>query len=326
MKAVILHSKVPDDARADECDTLISVDSISKALKELGYDVAALSFTLNIESTVKNLKKINPLFVFNLVESVENSGKLIYFAPAFLDCFKIPYTGTSAESMLLTTNKIQSKNLLKTAGIPTPYWIIQGASKEDLKKEDFPYLIKSVWEHGSVGLEGNYVLSDEQSLMEEMDRRKSVADGCWFAEQFIDGREISVPIIGRHAEPEFLPVSEIRFEDHYRDKLKILDYKAKWHKETAEYQNTIRHFDFPEADGAILEILKDLALKSWKIFGLHGYVRVDFRIDPANNPYVLEINANPCISPDSGFVLSAEKAGINYNKLIEKIVSIALSP
>ena len=105
----------------------------------------------------------------------------------------------------------------------------------------------------------------------------------------------------------------------------MVGYKAKWESESFEYNNTPREFDFPEEDYSLIAGLKKIALDCWKVFSLKGYARVDFRVDKSGNPWVLEVNANPCLSPDAGFAAALEKSGISFKSAIEKIIRDSIS-
>jgi D-alanine-D-alanine ligase len=110
------------------------------------------------------------------------------------------------------------------------------------------------------------------------------------------------------------------------NKLKILDYRAKWEEGSREYETTVRNYDFPASDAPLIEELGKIALRCWDTFGLNGYARVDFRVDEAGRPFVLEINANPCIAPDSGFVAAAAVSKLGYEELIGRIVQNLVGP
>jgi D-alanine-D-alanine ligase len=120
-----------------------------------------------------------------------------------------------------------------------------------------------------------------------------------------------------------LPPAEILFEGYADQALKIVGYRAKWDSDSYEFHHTPRRFDFPPEDAALLARLRDLALQCWRLFGLNGYARVDFRIDAAGRPWILEINANPCLSPDAGFAAALDAAGISYAAAIDCIIADA---
>jgi D-alanine-D-alanine ligase len=321
MKAVVLYNDVASGTTEDDLDVLVQRDVVTATLKKLGYDVASLPVTLNLQRVEKSLQKIRPVFVFNLVEAIAAVGRFIYFAPALLEHLHIPFTGASSDALYLTTNKVLTKERLKEAGLPTPAW---STRFDHLPQAEPPYIIKPVWEDASVGL-------DEQALVYQPEtfttvfKQRMEKFGVSFAESFIDGREFNLSILDSDNGPQPLPPAEIRFEDYPQGKPRLVDYKAKWESESFEYSHTVRHFDFPTTDKPLLEKLTSTAIQSWHLFNLRGYARVDFRVDQQGNPWILEVNANPCISPDSGFVAASEQAGLSFKAVIERIVNAALS-
>jgi D-alanine-D-alanine ligase len=147
--------------------------------------------------------------------------------------------------------------------------------------------------------------------------------GACIAEVFIDGREFNLSILDVDGRPRPLPQSEILFDGYGKDRARIVDYRAKWEADSYEYRHTPRRFEFPEKDRLLLRRLEVLALRCWDLFGLSGYARVDFRVDAQGRPWVLEINANPCLSPDAGFAAALAEAGISYEEAISHILVCA---
>ena len=145
--------------------------------------------------------------------------------------------------------------------------------------------------------------------------------GRFYAESYIDGREFNLALLTG----EFLPAAEIQFVEFPDDKLRIVDFRAKWEEDSFEYTHTPRTFDFPAADQPLLAELQSIARRCWDFFNLRGYARVDFRVDRNNRPWVLEINTNPCLSPDGGFHAAAERNGLSFTKTVERIVNDCLS-
>jgi D-alanine-D-alanine ligase len=184
------------------------------------------------------------------------------------------------------------------------------------------YIVKSVWEHASVGLSKDSVLwaSSSEELRTAVQGRKPFLGDDAFAEAYIDGREFNVAMLANTSEPEVLPPAEIRFDAFPEDKLKIVDYYAKWEVDSFEYHQTPRRFIFPEEDAQLLCDLRKLARQCWQLFGLRGYARIDFRVDEAQQPYVLEINTNPCLSPDAGFLAAAEQAELSVVDVVQRII------
>ena len=330
MKAVILHDRIPPDANFDHQDVLYQSKAIADLLKELGFDPIEISVSLNLEELLAALTAINPSLVFNLVESVEGQGRLIHLIPSILDYLKLPYTGSKTEPLFLTSNKIMAKKLLIKAGILTSPALSLGELKYNKKVEvNGLFIIKSVWEHASQGIDENSVISakNKDHLIKALQSKEDQLGGECIAEHYIEGREFNLSLLASPKGPEVLPPGEIIFEDYPQEKLKIVCYRAKWVEGSFEYLHTPRTFEFSSLqDYALLRRLKKIAIKCWNLFELHGYARVDFRVDKLNNPFVLEVNANPCISPDSGFVAAASQAGIDMKRVIERIIGDAFQP
>jgi len=142
----------------------------------------------------------------------------------------------------------------------------------------------------------------------------------FFIEEFISGREFNVSVLGGEMGPQVMPLAEMTFRDYPAGKPRIVGYEAKWKEGTFEYENTERTFDYSPSDNKMRRKMKSMALKCWDIFGLKGYARVDFRVDENNEPFVLEINSNPCMSRDAGLFASCEKAGLSYVEMVQRII------
>ncbi|OPZ99096.1 MAG: D-alanine--D-alanine ligase B [Bacteroidetes bacterium ADurb.Bin408] len=172
-------------------------------------------------------------------------------------------------------------------------------------------------------------MSIDENVTKLMDNKgelmKLIADSVHkgkevYADQYIEGREFNISILGGKEGPQVLLPAEMCFYNYPEGKLKVVGYRTKWVEDSFEYENTRRTFDFPPDDAPLLELLKQICLKCWKAFNLKGYARVDFRVDKNNVPYVLEINANPCISPSSGFISAAKQTGISMKEVFERII------
>jgi D-alanine-D-alanine ligase len=247
---------------------------------------------------------------------------------------RLPYTGTPTGPLLLTNHKVLTKERLLQAGLPTPGWlelnpkppVWANAVHAPAFQPGKPYILKAIMEHASFGLDEHSLVAfgDEASLRAEL-RRATVQMGreC-FAEQYIDGREFNLSVLAGPDGPEVLPPAEIDFSAFPPDKPRIVGERAKWEDDSFEFSNTPRRFDFDGSENALLRQLQELARASWHAFGLHGYVRVDFRVDAAGQPWILEINANPCLSPDAGFVAALAQAGIPWSVAVQRILDDAL--
>jgi D-alanine-D-alanine ligase len=322
VKVAVLHGKVMAGAAQDEQDVLVQVASVSQALTQLGYEPVPVALSLNMAETADNLLALKPAFVFNLVEAIEGRGNLIPCAPLLLDALQLLYTGAQAEAMFLSSGKIAAKKIMRTAGIATPDCLtVDGPWPAALKTTR--YIIKSEWEHASLGLDESAVFypADIEHLRNKiLALHKRLGSAC-FAEAFIDGRELNISLLAREAGPEVLPPAEIIFADYPPDKVRMLCYQAKWTPDSFEYEHTRRTFDFAPQDEPLLRQVFDISALCWNTFNLRGYARVDFRIDQTGQPWVLEVNANPCLSPDGGFVAAAARGGLDYNGLIGRIIN-----
>ena len=187
------------------------------------------------------------------------------------------------------------------------------------------WIIKGVWDQASRGMEDDAVLKG----VDLVEVRKRLADRVahsarpCFAEQFVEGREFNLSVLAGPDGPQVLSPAEIDFSAFPPGKPRIVGHRAKWQADSFEYNNTPRRFDFEPADGPLLDRLSRLAKECWTLFGLRGWVRVDFRVDAGGQPWILEINTNPCLSADAGFAAALEHASIPFDIAIERIL---LSP
>ncbi len=321
----LLYGRVERDAPEDEKDVLVQVETVRAALQSLGYETTDVPLSLDLRAAVEVLRSARPLLVFNLAETIEGKGSLIHFAPSLLETMGIPYTGAPAEAIVLTSHKLLGKKILAAAGIDTPPSVTARSALESGFPLDFPVIVKSVWEHASIGMEDSAVAHSPDELVAEISRR-SEAEGTdrLFVERFIEGREFNLALLGGCADdpcPQVLPPAEIQFVDYPQGKPRFVSYRAKWDAGSFEYGRTPQCFDFPQEDAALLDTLRRLSLACWDLFGLRGYARVDFRVDEQGRPWVLEVNANPCLSPDAGFIAAAGRAGLSRDDVVRRIVA-----
>ena len=315
-RVAILHGAVAPDAGPDEQDALVQAEWIGRTLAGLGYTPVAVPLSLDLAAARGRLAALEPAFVVNIVESLDGQGRLIHLAPALLDALGLPYTGSATEAIFLTSHKPLAKQMMAAAGIATPPWVAGAAAPAF----PGPYIVKSVWEHASIGIDDSSIVGDARKLRALLRRRQKRHGGDWFAERFVDGREFNLALIAGPAGMELLPPAEMLFRDYPPDKPRIVDYAAKWDAGSFAYNNTIRRFDFPAEDAGLLERLRAAALGCARLFDLHGYARVDVRVDAAGTPWVLEINANPCLAPDAGFAAAAAAAGLDGPTMLQRIV------
>ena len=323
MKIVVLHNEVAGDACLDEADALVQRDVVSQALRCMGHEVSTLPFSLAFTETMRTLEEVRPDCVFNLVETVLGRGSLIHMAPAMLDCLEIPYTGACTDGIYLTSNKVVAKKLLRASGLQTPPWLTAGKVKMELDAGFRECIVKSVWEHASIGLdEGSIVPAvDRERLFNVMSERRQVLGGECFAEAYVDGREFNVSLLAGEDGPQVLPPAEILFHEFPPQKPRVVGYRAKWEPESFDYSHTPRCFELHGKDRLVSDLLADQAKRCWFLFDLRGYARIDFRVDTAGTPWIIDVNANPCLSPDAGFFAASREAGIGFEEIIARILS-----
>jgi D-alanine-D-alanine ligase len=317
--ALVIHEAIGAGARLDEDDTLNQVRHVSAALQESGWSVSELAADLNLAAVQQEIVRRNPTLVFNLVESLGGDGRLIHFVPTMLQSSRIPFTGARADAVYLSSQKRLAKRLMRANDIPTP---VDFGPGEAYFGKLTSWIVKSVWEHASLGLDDGCVVNSLPAARKRFRTCKAQHGGDWFAEEYIDGREFNLSLIEVQGRPELLPVAEMTFVDYPSGKPKIVGYAAKWDAAAPEYHATQRVFGGLPA--AVLEKLRKVALQCWNVFELKGYARVDIRLDSAGTPWVLEINTNPCLTPDSGFVAAVTESGRTYRQLIDLITSAAL--
>ncbi|NCB02681.1 MAG: ATP-grasp domain-containing protein [Spirochaetia bacterium] len=316
MRLLILHDALSKNPTQDELDTLIQVKHIKKALKALGHEVLITKFSLNLIAMKKKILSLSVDIIFNLVETLEGS-QLLHFSPALIESLNIPFTGGGSAGMMLSSHKVIAKELMTGVNLPTPRWIEN--TEEDYVSEfiGIPLIIKPISQEASVGINDDSlrVLLSVESLKEALSSKEL------FGEEFINGREFNVSVLSIKGKPVVLPPAEMLFIDYPKDKPTIVGYEAKWEESSFAYTHTKRSFPHTQQDLPLLEEIKTLTLKAFKLFGNKGYARVDFRVDTLGKPYILEVNLNPCLAPDSGFVAAIFEAGYSYNEMIDLIIS-----
>lgn len=318
-KVVVLHNKISENPTTDELDVLDQVKDVKDALEKLGYETAVVPFSFDLNQAIKDIKAENAKFVFNLVEGIDNDGQLITVAPAILDYLKIPYTGCTKESMFLTSNKVLTKKIMQSNGIPTAEWVTSDNARDNVFLDGERYIVKATWEDASIGLDEDAVVSpkSKEDLLNIIKAKNEKYKIEFFAERYIHGRDLTISMVARKQ----MPVCEVTFLGYYDDnKARVFNYNAKWVKDTPEYDNTDIEFEFDGIKKSAIEEMQKIAYDCWDIFGLKGYARVDFRVDEAGKPFVLEINPNPCISRGIMFDKMMQEGKMDYVDGIKAII------
>ncbi|HEV7281080.1 MAG TPA: hypothetical protein VGN57_12825 [Pirellulaceae bacterium] len=320
LRALILRQELSPRASVADQDVLAQVEAVERALQALGCETSAAECSLDLDRLQATLDSRRPDFVFNLVESLGGSDRMAPVVAAALETLGVPTTGSSFAAWSASNDKVRAKELLLRTGLPTPEWW----SPESFHADAPPGtrgIAKSTVEHASVGID------DDSVVVAGETRTSAEASAETFVERFVEGREFNLSLLTRDDGDgvEVLPPAEIMFVDYPPEKPRIVGWAAKWDEASFEYGATPRRFDFPASDASLLIELESLAVACWDAFGLGGYARVDFRIDEAGKPWILEANANPCLAPDAGFAAALAQAGIPYQQAIGRVVAAAFA-
>jgi D-alanine-D-alanine ligase len=324
VNVLLLHERLGDEAAIDERDALTQLDFVEGELTASGHRCRRLAIDLDLESARRELM-VEPVdLVFNLVESLGGSSRLAHLAPALVEALGLPCSGASSRAFLETTDKLQAKRRLLAAGLPTPVWLEPehaaiGAPPLRTATVSSGWIVKPIFEDASVDLDDDCVVRDAASARARM----AEAPRPSFAEAYVEGREFNLALLEKADGVELLPVAEIRFDAWPEGKPRIVGYAAKWQDESFESRHTPRRFDLPARDADLVARLADLAYRCWELFALAGFARVDFRVDEQGRPFILEVNANPCLSPDAGFAAAAHRAGLSGRDVVKRILAAA---
>src|SRR5262249_36311474 len=233
---------------------------------------------------------------------------------AALELMGIPFTGSPSSTICLTTDKLVTRAVLAAAGLPVAPGGRPRPRARGPPPGPPPPVLKPAWEDASVGLEGNPVCSTREAALA---RAATLAERFpgepVLVERFLAGRELNVSLLARGETPgvDVLPVAETVFVDFPPDVPPFVGFEAKWHTDSFSYAHTPRRFPGEAADGPLLARARELARAAWEVCrGGDGYGRVDLRADEEGRLHVLEVNANPCIDADAGFMAAAERGGL----------------
>ena len=307
-----------------EIGVLEEKEDISRALQALNYKTTIFNVDGDVVRFVNFLKDEQPDVIFNLCESIGNASIHEMHAVGIYELMHIPYTGSDPLTLGIALNKIRVKEILLYHGLPTPrFQLFTSWSRLSLDESlSYPLIVKPSREDASIGIETSSVVSGISELRKRVRYIIEQFDQPALVEEYIDGRELNVAILGNR-KPIVFPISEIDMSTLPKQYHRIISYNAKWMKGTEEYEHTkgVCPASLPPALEATI---KDMALKAYRFLGCRDYARVDFRLSKDHKPYILEVNPNPDICDDAGFARSAGAYGYKFEELIGKIVECAL--
>ena len=321
MKVTIVHAS---DALEPPPDPVLT--QIRQALEKAGHSVSSIAVDKDLSVTVKALTDSRPDLVFNVAESFEGKSALESSVAGLLTLLDLRYTGSSPAGLLLAGDKSISTKMLRANGVKTPEsaTLFRG-NIESVGNLVFPLIVKPPQEDASLGITGKSVVKDIKELFQQLDALHDEYASPILVEEFVEGREFYVGVLG-NAQPQALPIMEMDFTGFPADKPRIASWAAKWgddgDEKGAEFAGTKSVFP-DDLDEDLVERVHAVAIDAFRALRLRDYARVDMRVSPKGEIYVLEINPNCYLEKDAEFARAARKAEIEYDALIARIVELA---
>jgi D-alanine-D-alanine ligase len=298
---------------------------VASTLRQAGHEVRCLGVLDSLTELRGAIADWKPDIVFNLLEEFDGIVTYDQHVVAFLELMRQPYTGCNPRGLLLSRDKSLCKQLLAYHRIPSPQFTVfsRGARFRVPRKLKFPLFVKSTVEDASLGIAQASVVEDAAKLRERVEFVHEQVKSDALVEEFIEGRELYVGIIGNDRLTR-LPVWEMVFGSMPDSLAAIATRKVKWDKRyQARYGITTRAAE--DLGPAVLARLDKLSRRIYRALGLSGYARMDFRVTPEGNVYVLEANANPNLEAEEDFAESARASGVSYEELLAKLIGLGLS-
>jgi D-alanine-D-alanine ligase len=321
MNIVLLHTK---DALEPPVDPVLA--NVEEALASQGHQVRRLVVDDSVEPLVTSLTSDKPDLVFNLAESFAGRSALESNVAALLNLLGLRYTGSSPAGLIMAGDKTLTKKVLTFHGILTARFatVFRGAVDwaGDIK---FPLILKPPQEDASLGITQKSIVNDVQELLQTMSSLQEEYRSPVLAEEFIDGREFYVGVLG-NSDATALPVMELDFSGYPEGGPKIASWEAKWGDEGdekgEEFEGTKSVFP-TDLSEELTEKIQKVAVDAFHALRLRDYARVDLRVTPKEEVYVIEVNPNCYLERNAEFASAAGKSGIEYPALINRIVELA---
>lgn len=330
---MLVHSDLvpPDDLHDAEDPRMkkyITEYDVKQALLRLGHEVRVIGVYDDISAIRKTIEEWDPHIAFNLIEDFAGYSAFDYYVVSYLDMVNIPYTGCHPRGLILARDKALSKKVLSYHRIKVPQFYVFPFGKKIRKTKldalPYPMVVKTLIEQGSYAISrASYVVNAEE-LLERVNQLHKRTQGDVIVEQYIEGRELYVSVIGNQR-LEVLPIRELTFgRDDHEASPKLATYKVKWDTEYRERWQ----IDYEYATNLNEELearIKKQCKRIYRLLDLSGYARMDLRISEEGKIFFLEANPNPAIAHNEDVAFSAYEAGYTYEKLIQKLLSLGLS-
>jgi D-alanine-D-alanine ligase len=298
-------------------------EEVAEALVKVGHEPVMHE----VDGTTKSLlalAKVDCDLVFNLCESFADDDTADFKIAAFLELLKKKYTGAGTHGLLLAQDKAIAKKIFAFHGVHTPVFAKSYRGRLDFSHDlQFPVIVKPAREDGSIGIEFSAVVSSIKELMERMDWLHQHFDSPVLIEEYIEGREMYVGIIG-NAKPEALPIIELDLSKLPVGMPRIAGAEVKWGKGTKAYRDTKSAVAEGLPDETVFA-LQQAAIAAYQALELRDYGRIDMRLTDDGRVHVIEANPNPWLSSRAEFPMAARKSGRTYTELIGEIVELAMA-
>ncbi len=327
---LLVHSTLvpPDDLHHWEDPRMEKYQTehdVKTTLVKLGHEVEMVGVYDDIAPIRKTIEKWKPHIAFNLIEDFAGVSAFDYYVVSYLEMLKVPYTGCNPRGLLLARDKALSKKLLTYHRIAVPrfdVFPIKGKFKVASRLR-YPVIVKSLMEEGSVGIAQASYVENEDQLRDRVNLIHEKTEGDAIAEQYIDGRELYITVVG-NTKLDVYPFRELVFKYVDEGLPKMATYSVKWDYDYRERWGIDYQFA-RNLSAEVTDRIPRLCKRIYRILGLSGYARLDLRLQRDGQIYVLEANPNPAIAEFDDCALSAEKAGIKYPELIQRIINLGLT-
>jgi len=299
--------------------------NIVTALTEKGYQTTFVDFNY-LGQAYKILQNSKFDLVFNVCERINNSSLLEPHAASLLDTLRIPYTGSNPLTLALCIDKIRVKKLLAFHNIPTPKWDYAYSLDDDIDSNlRYPLIVKPGNTDNSIGITNESVVTTPKELKNRLRYVISKLKRPALVEEYIEGDEYDVSLLGNDNDLRVLPLSRSKFDKLPKGYWHIYPFDAKFAGDKI-YKQSIQIQRPPKKINAKLaSLISEIAIDTYNILGCHDYGRVEVRVDKNNNPYVLELNPNPSINIGDCIPDVASLAGLKYPDFIEEIIKLAVA-
>jgi D-alanine-D-alanine ligase len=297
--------------------------AIAFALVQRGYDVELEGVKPDANAALRLASTLRTDVVFNLVEALGGESRFEQAMAWLYELRRIPYTGAGPRAMALCMEKPVTRAVLASRGLPVPRGATLERGDESLEGLRFPLVVKPSREDASHGITSESLARDEAALRARARWVIETYAQPALAEEYIESREINVALLAGASGVEVLPLSEIDYSGFAPDEPRLVTYAGKWIETSRDWELTrvIPARDLTDAQRARIE---SVARGAFAVLGLADYGRVDLRLDARGDPFIIDVNPNPDLSPGAGFHLAAERAGLDHASLCGRIVESAL--